>query len=329
MTSRPARSLSRATAVFAASVLLRATVAFAAPFPLVVQMDLPVKNAQFAGLLLAEQRGWYRQAGLDVRIQSSQAGIDGAKRVAAGDNLVGSIESGLFLSARAGGLRIVAVGTMFQASPLCLISFRKSGIAVPRDLVGRHVVVHADGHEALSTVLAKAGIAPASLRIDEEDYGNEALLSGRYDAQQGYTVDEFVALKAQGMDVVALPLRDYGHIAYSQVYFVSEAFLASHRAELVRFISVSNRGWRAALDDIPGTARMIVERYEPSLSLAYQNQSLREIGKLLWAESPVTSAMRKETWEENLSSFKKSNPGAELPPMEAWVDFKVAGEAAR
>ena len=309
--------------------MVLATAAFTAPFPLVVQMDLPVKNAQCAGLLLAEQKGWYRQADLDVTIQSSQAGIDGAKRVASGDNLVGSIESGLFLSARAEGLRIVAVGTMFQASPLCLISFRKTGIAAPRDLVGRHVVVHADGHEALSTVLAKAGIAAGSLRIDEEDYGNEALLSGRYDAQQGYTVDEFVALKAQGLDVVALPLRDYGHIAYSQVYFVSEAFLANHRAELVRFISVSNRGWKAALDDIPGTARMIVERYEPSLSLPYQTQSLREIGKLLWAESPVTSAMRRETWEENLSSFKNSNAGAKLPPMEAWADFKVAVEAAR
>ena len=299
------------------------------PFPIVMQTDMPLKNAQFAGLLVAEERGWYLDAGLDVSIESAQAGIDGARRVAASDRVVGSIESGLFLSARADGLPVVAVGTMFQASPLCLISFSKAGIRAPRDLAGRHIVVHADGHEALATVLAKGGIPESALTIDEEDYGNDALLSGRYDAQQGYTVDELVALRSQGRDVVALTLSDYGHVAYSQVYFVSENFLARHRPELVRFISVSGRGWRAAMDDVAGTARMIVARYEPSLSLPYQEESLREIGKLLWAESPTSAAMRPETWAENAAAFLRTHPKSRLPPVSSWADFEIAREASK
>lgn len=321
---RGARFAGLLLAVVAASALVRGQ----GPFPIVMQTDMPVKNAQFAGLLLAEQKGWYREAGLDVRIESAQAGIDEARRVAGSDNVVGSIESGLFLSARSDGLPVVAVGTMFQASPLCLISFSKAGIRAPRDLAGRHIVVHADGHEALATVLAKAGVPASSVRIDEEDYGNDALLSGRYDAQQGYTVDEFVALRTEGRDVVSLPLSDYGHVAYSQVYFVSESFMARHRSELLKFIAVSGRGWRAAMADVPGTARMIVARYEPGLSLPYQEESLQEIGKLLWAESPIAGAMRPETWSENAGAFLRTHPGAKLGPMASWADFTVARESS-
>jgi ABC-type nitrate/sulfonate/bicarbonate transport system substrate-binding protein len=317
------RTLIRLIPIFFAVVPLRAE----EPFHLVMQMDLPVKNAQFAGLLLAEQKGWYKDAGLDVMIVSAQAGLDVAKKVGAADNVVGSIESGLFLSGRAEGLPVVAVGTMFQASPLCLISFTNKQIRTPKDLAGKHVVVHADGYEALDTVLNKAGLTRARLKVEEADYGNDVLLSGRYDAQQGYTVDEFVALQTEGREVSALALRDFGHLAYSQVYFVSEAFLKNHRAELVKFIAVSSRGWRAALADVPGAARMIIEKYEPSLAFAYQTESLKEIGKLLWAESPQTGAMRPETWSVNTASFLRSNPRAKLPPMAAWADFKVVAEA--
>ena len=186
----------------------------------------------------------------------------------------------------------------------------------------------ASASRALALAAERAGIAASSLRIDEEDYGNDALLSGRFDAQQGYTVDEFVALRSEGRDVVALPLRQFGHIAYSQVYFVSEAFLARHRDALVRFIRASDRGWKAAMEDVPGTAAMIVSRYEPSLSLSYQEQSLREIGKLLGAESPVLASMRLETWKANAASFARSSPHAALGPVSSWTDFSIAAEAA-
>lgn len=320
--------LSRRVGLGLVAFLAGATLRAEAPFRLVMQMDLPVKNAQFAGLLLAEQKGWYKDAGLAVTLVSAQAGLDVARKVSAADNVVGSIESGLFLTGRATGLPIIAVGTMFQASPLCLISFTNKGIHTPKDLAGKKVVVHADGHEALDTVLDKAGLSRALLTIIEADYGNDVLLSGRYDAQQGYTVDEFVALQTEGQKVSALALRDFGHVAYSQVYFVSEEFLKNHRAELVKFIAVSNRGWKAALADVPGTAHMITTKYEPGLALAYQTRSLEEIGKLLWAESPVTGAMRPATWASNAASFLRSNPQATLSPMATWADFKIADESA-
>jgi ABC-type nitrate/sulfonate/bicarbonate transport system substrate-binding protein len=292
-----------------------------------MQMDLAVKNAQFAGLLWAEQHGWYREVGLDVTIRKATNGLDVARAVSRSHNTVGSIESGLLLSALAEGCPVTAIGTMFQASPLCLISPASLKIRAPRDLTGKRIGIHGDGQEALDTVLASSGLNRRQMTITETSYGNDALIAGKFDAVQGYLVDEFVLLKTQGHDVTALPLHRFGHIAYSQVYFVSPEFLKNHRAELIRFLSVSNRGWRAAMQNKPTATRMILEKYEPGLGYEYQLKSLQEIQPLLWAESSRTAAMRPATWKANVASFLHSRPEATLPSMKVWADFAVADEA--
>jgi ABC-type nitrate/sulfonate/bicarbonate transport system substrate-binding protein/pterin-4a-carbinolamine dehydratase len=303
------------------------TAADATPVHLVVQLDLGVKNAQFAGLLVAEQRGWYREAGLDVTLVKATDTTDVAAVVAASDHTLGSIESGLFLTGRSRGLPLVAIGTMFQASPLCQISLTAKGIRTPADWIGKKIAVGADGHEAIDAVLAKAGLTHAQLTLLDADYDNAPLLDGRYDSKQGYLIDEYVALRLAGHDVSAILLSDYGNVAYSQVMFVSRAFLAKNRAALVKFLAVSNRGWRAAVADPAAAAKMIVDRYEPSLGLAYQTESLRQIAPFLTKESLLMGTMKRATWEENARAFLHSRPGVQLPPLEEWVDFTLADEA--
>ena len=303
-----------------------------APSRLVMQLDLGVKNAQFAGLLVAERDGLYRAAGLEVEIRplSKQSGAYDqiADLVAASDHTVGSIESGLFLSGRARGLPIVALGAMFQQTPLGLMSFRATGIRSPADLVGKKIAVHGDGHEALDAVLQRAGLNRSQLTVVEAEYGNAPLLDRTYDAKQGYLVDELIQMQVDGHDMVALPFGAHGYAAYSQVYFVSEATLAKHREALVKFIAANNRGWRAALVDVPATARFIVEKHEPSLGLEYQTRSLAAIASILTIESPQMGVTTPETWLKNAGAFLSSRPEAKLGEMSGWVDFSVAAEAA-
>jgi ABC-type nitrate/sulfonate/bicarbonate transport system substrate-binding protein len=243
--------------------------------------------------------------------------------------MVGSVESGLFLAGRASGLPIVALGAMFQETPLGLMSRRAMGIRTPQDLVGKKVAVHGDGHEALDAVLQRAGLNRTQLTVTEADYGNAPLLAGKYDAKQGYLVDELIQLQVEGHDMVALPFGANGYAAYSQVYFVSETTLRKHRAALVRFIAASNRGWRAAMADVPGTAKFVVAQHEPKLALEYQTRSLTAIGPLLTAESPQLGVTTPETWLRNAGAYLSSQPKAKLGEMARWVDFSVAAEAAK
>lgn len=301
------------------------------PTRLVMQLDLGVKNAQFAGLLVAERDGLYREAGLEIEIRPLGTGASDyeniAAVVAASDHTVGSIESGLFLAGRAKGLPIVAIGAMFQQTPLGLMSLRATGIKTPADLAGKKIAIHGDGEEALDAVLQRAGLNRGQLSVSISDYGNAGMLAGKYDAKQGYLVDELIHLQVEGHDVVALPFGANGYAAYSQVYFVSEATLAKHRAALVSFLAANNRGWRAAAADIPGTAKFIVEKHAPALGLEYQTRSLAAIIPLLTCESPRMTVTTPETWLRNAGTFLAARPDAKLGEMSRWVDFTLAAEA--
>jgi ABC-type nitrate/sulfonate/bicarbonate transport system substrate-binding protein len=300
----------------------------AAEAPLVMQLDWRL-NSQFAGLLVAERDGLYGEAALAVELRplGDLPYERFARTVAETDGMIGSIEGGLFLSGRAQGLPIVAIGAMFQASPLGLISREESGIVEPRDLAGRHVSIHDDGHEALDTVLAGAGLDRSRVRVTVSGYGMDGLLAGDYEAKQGYLVDEYVKLVLQGKRVRALEYRLHGHRAYSQVYFVSERTLATRRDALRRFLAASGEGWRRAAAEPAAVARFIRERHAPDLPGDYLEASLRAIVPLLTAEQATMGAMTRGTWEAQAGALEKSRPGsgAALGEMARWVDFSLAG----
>ncbi len=303
----------------------------AAPEPraLVVQLDGQL-NAQFAGLLVAADRGFYRAEDLAVTLRP--LGDVPYERlvdvVAAADGMVGSAEGGLFLAGRARGLPVVAIGTMFQASPLGLISLESSGIRAPADLAGRRIAIHADGHEALDTVLRATGLDRGRVRVElAAGHGPEALLAGKIDAQQGYLVDELVKLRLAGHAVQALEYRRHGLRAYSQVYFVSERTLARHREALRRFLAASGRGWQQAAADAPAAARLIQGKHRPELGLDYLEASLRAIAPLLTAEQPVPGAMRRATWAAQAEALARIRPetAGPLADIARWADFSLAG----
>jgi hypothetical protein len=99
------------------------------------------------------------------------------------------------------------------------------------------------------------------------------------------------------------------------------------RSDLVTFLSVANRGWVTAAKDVPIAAQYTIDNYAPQLNFDYQNQSLKMICELVWAENTHTSAMTVETWTNNAKSFRKTHPEESLPAMEQWTDFSLALEA--
>ncbi len=276
-----------------------------ASVPIIMRLDWKA-NVQFAGLLLAQERGWYAEAGLDVRIvPSDSADVVVVQGVLDGPNTIGSAESSVLLEARGRGAKIKAVATMFQGSPMALLTLEKSGVTGMRDLVGKRIGMHTDGRRVLDVAFADAGIANPAYELKTIGYELEELKSGAVDAAQGYMIDEFVSLQVAGVPARALRMADHGYHAYSQVFFVSEEFLGRDPASIRKFLEVSFRGWRAALADPEGTARMVIEKYQPGTDLKYQTASLQAIGQLMTLESPDIGRMSMATWEASAAMFRR------------------------
>ena len=279
----------------------------AAPVPILMQLDWKA-NAQFAGLLLAKEKGYYAQAGLDVRIQPSREDSVGViQTVLTTPNAVGSSESSELLEARGKGAPIKAVATMFQGSPMALLSLEKTNIKEVKDLLGKRIGMHgaANGHRVLSVAFADAGISDPHYDLKDIGYEMAELKNGTGDAAQGYTIDEWVSLRVAGIPARAMPMADHGYHAYSQVFFVSEEFLRRDPGSIQHFLEASFRGWREAFADPEAAARMVVEKYQPGTDLKYQTESVREISRLATRESPNVGQMSMASWAASAEMFRR------------------------
>jgi ABC-type nitrate/sulfonate/bicarbonate transport system substrate-binding protein len=288
--------------------------------PVLLHLDW-IRNVQFAGVLVAERDGLYAKAGLDVDIR----GIDTdamdpfAPVVDAPGIAIGVADGSALIKARQNGLPVKVFATMFQASPIGVITLKKSGLEDIKDLRGKRIGLHKYNVPQLEIMLRYNGLNLGDVEVIVIGDNVSDLADGKIDAQVCYIVDEAVALKTKGIDVNPLYGYENGYTAYSQVYFTTESMWKEHRELLKAFISASNQGWLAATDDIEASARFILERFQPELSLAYQTQSLELIAPLALGsvEHPI-STMQLRNWLET--------PGATPEIVDALVDLNFARE---
>ena len=279
------------------------------PVPLTVQLDWK-STAQFAGILVAQEQGYYAAEGLAVTIRSDDGtGAPSVEMVAkhAGDaaGWVGITEADQLLTADAKGAKLKAFATMMQSTPFALLTLKDSGLTTIKSLRGKAIGLHDDGEKALDVLLQFNGMTRADVTVMRIGYEFDSLLSGKVAAMQGYTNDEVVRLEMEGHPVNVIPMSANGYVAYAEVLFANAGFVGTHVAELEKFVQATGRGWSYAQEHQDETAKMIVAKYATDSSVAEQRASLEETLKLVYAESPRFGMMRRETWRRSVEMFER------------------------
>jgi len=285
-------------------ICLLDTVCRGAGTPLTVQLDW-IPNVQFAGVLVAKEKGWYGEAGLDVSVRQIdlQAMATSVGPVLKGPNVIGIADGLVLLNARADHKPVKAFATMLQASPLCILALREGPIRTFRDLAGKRIGLHSYDHIQLGLMLAYNHMTMNDVRAVEIGDDLTSLIEGRIDAQVAYSIDEKVAIELKGHPTVVLPGYENGFITYSQVYYTTDDFFRRQPDLLLAFLKATNRGWREAFAHPGETAKMVVGTYLKNGDTAYQEKSLRELEHFATLESNQLGGMRLSTWEKSCEVF--------------------------
>jgi ABC-type nitrate/sulfonate/bicarbonate transport system substrate-binding protein len=286
-------------------LLFLATFCRGAGTPLVVQLDW-VPSVTFAGVLVAKEKGWYEQAGLDVSIRQIdlQAMATSVGPVLKGPNVIGIADGLVLLNARADHKPLKAFATMLQASPLCIMALRQGPIRTFGDLAGRRIGLHSYDHIQLGLMLAHNHLSLGD--VTEVDIGDDltSLIEGKIDAQVAYSTDEPVAIELKGHPTIVFPGYENGFVAYAQVYYTTEDFFRRRPDTLVSFLEVTNRGWREAFAHKKETASMVVDVFmKKNGDPVYQEKALGEVERFATLESASLGSMRISTWEKSCEVF--------------------------
>jgi NitT/TauT family transport system substrate-binding protein len=228
-----------------------------------------IPNVQYAPLYVAADKGYFRQAGIEIEFDYSFE-TDGVALVGA-NNLQFSLVSGeQVLLARAQGLPVVYVMAWFHDYPVAVVAKSEQGIRTPQDLAGKRIGLpglFGANYIGLRALLSAAGLEESQVTLDSIGFNQvEALAADQEQAVVGYVANEPIQLRAKGYAVDVIRVADYVSLA-SNGLLTNETTLAQN-PDLVRgMIRAFLHGVADTISD-PGQAYEISKKYVEGLEQA-------------------------------------------------------------
>ena len=206
-------------------------------------------NTNHTGFLLAQKRGWYEQADLDVEIFGE---VHGEMDMHGADFVCGPEIAMLECMER--GIGMTAVAVMTQKCDSGIVSLKEAGITRPRELEGKRLThwTPAWFHAAISRVVEKDGGDYSKVKLVNMDVGDiVATLGNVADATWVYENWENQVLLEAGKEINYFNLGDVDPI----FDFCAPAMAASHQVlkekpqAVRRFLNVLDRAYQEVAKD--------------------------------------------------------------------------------
>jgi NitT/TauT family transport system substrate-binding protein len=261
-----------------------------------------IPNVQFAPFYVALDKGYFRQAGLDIEFDYSFE-TDGIALVGA-NKLPFSLASGeQVLLARAQGLPVVNVMTWWQDYPVAVVSKTSSNIHNPADLKGKKIGLpglFGASYVGLRALLRAGGLKDADVNLDSIGYNQvQSLVTDHDQAVVVYVNNEPIQLKAQGVDVNVMRVADYVQLA-SNGLVSNEATIAQNPDLVQRMVQATLHGIEDTINN-PNEAFEISKKYVEGLDKVDVN-------------------VQKEVLATSISFWKTKLPG--VAKLQAWQNMQ-------
>src|SRR5512138_1245445 len=289
------RLLSKTLGVAAGAGILLA--AGSAGAPVTIQLKW-VTQAQFAGYYVAQDKGFYEEAGLDVTIKPGGPDIAPPQVIAGGgaDVIVDWMPSAL--ASREKGVPLVNIAQVFDKSGMMLTCRKDSGITKPEDFPGHTLGVWFFGNEyPFLSWMAKLGIptegGDKGVTVLKQGFNVDPLLQKQAACVSTMTYNEYWQVIDAGLtenDLIVYKYEDQGVATLEDGLYALESSLKDPAFvdKMARFVKASIKGWEYARDNPDEAADIVLENDATGAQTEkHQKRMMGEIPKLPPSDKPA------------------------------------------
>lgn len=280
-------------------------------------------GAPNSGFMVAKEKGYYEEAGLDVTIQEGQGSNSTASLVAGGQSEFGYADgpSGITVASQEGDL--INVGPILQTNGFSVMALSDSGIEDLSDLEGKSIALQPGTAQAslFNAVLATNDVDVSKVNIVNLDPSAlvASLLQGSVDAITAGADNQAVQLRAQGADINEILYRDAG-VPTVGLSMITQATYAEDNPEIVEaFVDASLKGWDDARNDPEEAAEIVVKQFPAGATADLIVDQFAVDAKLLCADgSEGLGKVPTENWD---LTYELMVEYLELPDTKPITDY--------
>lgn len=298
-------------------------------------------EATAAGFLLAQQRGYYKDAGVDVTIDTGNGSAAAISLVGSGAYDCASADLATMIEFNVNNpqAKLAAVAIQYDLNPNSILVRKDGPIKKPADLAGKTILGQPfNASRKLFPVFAKAqGFDATGVKWENvaPDIGDTRFVKGDFDASAYFYFTGLLNLKARGMgpeQITMFRFSDYGMKSYGNG-LVANAKSMEQAEAMKAFVKATTLGWIDAIAD-PKAGAAAVKTREPLANEEIEFERL----KLIVDGSMKTAGTRSHGWgaatperlqatiAETVDAFGlKSTPAV----ADIWTDRFLPGAADR
>lgn len=254
----------------------------AAQTPIKLVLNWKYEGAQ-SWFFLAQDKGYFKEEGLDVTIDQGEGSAASIPKVAAGAYQAGfgDLNALIDLASKRPNEAPVAVYMLYNTPPFAVVVKSDSPIKKPKDLEGKTIGGPAnDAALKLFPAFAKiANIDASKVTITNmaPNLREQMLMRGQMDAGFGYVNTITFSAKGMGLDPVKelrfIRYGDYGMDLYSNAVFFAKSFVKENPKAVTGFVKALNRAIKEVIANPDAGVDYAIKR-EPLLKRDVEKEKL-------------------------------------------------------
>ncbi len=292
-----------------------------------------VTQAQFGGYYVAQDQGFYKDAGLDVTINPGGPDVAPPQVIAGGgaDVVVDWMPSAL--ASREKGVALVNIAQPFARSGMMLTCRKETGIKTAADFPGRTLGVWFYGNEyPFLSWMSQLGIATdgsdGGVTVLKQGFNVDPLLQKQADCVSTMTYNEYWQVIDAGLsadELVVFKYQDQGVATLEDGLYVLEDNLkdAAFVDKMARFVKASMKGWDWARANPKKAALIVLENDSTGAQTEkHQVRMMSEINKLTAGSNGKLNVADYDSTVASLLSGG-SDPVITAKPSGAWTHVVI------